>query len=161
MARVRKKVEWGVPDHRTNDICGLTFQYRQAFLRRVGTVLGKILIIDDDDMFRRMLVDMLSQEGHQVSEAAEGTSGLERFRETAYDLIITDILMPGKEGIETIRKIRTSSKEVKIIALSGGGGHPEGLSYLEMARDLGADLSFSKPFRTSEFTRAVRDLLSA
>ncbi len=82
------------------------------------------------------------------------------FKEVSPDLIVTDILMPEKEGIETIREIRQESSEVKIIALSGGGTHPTGLDYLQMALELGANLSFPQPFKISEFRTAVAELTS-
>lgn len=112
-------------------------------------------------MFREFLDDLLSSEGHQIHQAMDGNTGIELFRQTPLDLIITDILMPEKEGIQTIREIRRESTSIKIIALSGGGAHPTGLSYLQMALDLGANLSFAKPFRTSEFVQAVAQLVSA
>lgn len=102
---------------------------------------------------------MLSAEGYNISEASDGNTGLRVFQENSPDLVITDILMPEKEGMQTIREIRQAAPNVKIIALSGGGTHPTGLNYLQMAQDLGADLSFPKPFRTSEFLQAVADMV--
>lgn len=121
--------------------------------------MAKILIIDDDALFRGMLNDMLSSEGHEILEANDGESGSRLFSSDHPDMIVTDILMPEKEGLQTIRDIRKKSPDVKIIALTGGGTHPDGLSYLEMAQDLGADRTFPKPFRTSEFVRVVKELL--
>lgn len=122
--------------------------------------MTKILIIDDDAMFRAMLNDMLSAKGYQIFEANDGSTGLKLYQENSPDLIITDILMPEQEGLQTIREIRKKSPEVKIIALTGGGTHPDGLSYLQMAQDLGANESFPKPFRTSEFIEAIDNLVN-
>ena len=121
--------------------------------------MPKVLIIDDDDMFRNMLVEMLSLEGYDISEASDGNTGLSVFTENTPDLVITDILMPEKEGMQTIREIRQIAPNVKIIALSGGGTHPTGLDYLQMALDLGADRSFPKPFKTSEFIEAIAQMI--
>ncbi|MFT5369713.1 MAG: DNA-binding response OmpR family regulator [Candidatus Latescibacterota bacterium] len=122
--------------------------------------MAKILIIDDDEMFRIFLTDLLTSEGYEIFAAKDGNTGVEMFKEVSPDLIVTDILMPEKEGIETIREIRQESSVVKIIALSGGGTHPTGLDYLQMALELGANLSFPKPFKISEFRTAVAKLIS-
>lgn len=120
--------------------------------------MAKILIIDDDTLFRGMLLDLLANKGHEILEADDGSTGFELFKKTNPNLVITDILMPEKEGMQTIREMRKMSPEIKIIALSGGGTHPDGLGYLEMALELGANHSFPKPFKTKDFLQKVEEL---
>jgi CheY-like chemotaxis protein len=81
----------------------------------------RILIIDDEDQFRSMLRRVLERASYEVVEAQDGNEGIQRCREAPMDLIITDILMPGKEGLETIMDLRREFSQVKIIAISGGG----------------------------------------
>jgi len=118
----------------------------------------KVLIIDDDAKIRRVLDLRLKKAGYQVFVAANGEAGLNLFRAEQPDIIITDILMPGKEGLETIMELRRDSPEVKIIAMSGGGrvGAEE---YLDLAKKFGAQYAFTKPFTGKEVLLAVRKLL--
>ena len=83
--------------------------------------MARILVIDDDDRIRGMVLEMLSESGHEVGEASNGQEGLDQFRQTPTDLVITDILMPEKDGLEIIQILKKENPEVKIIAVSGGG----------------------------------------
>ena len=118
----------------------------------------RILIIDDEDQPRRMLQQVLTRAGYEVIEARNGNEGLQYFRARPTDLIITDILMPEKEGLETIIDIRREFPAVKIIAISGGG-RTGNLNFLEVAKRLGAQHTLQKPFELQEMLGAVRDLL--
>ena len=118
----------------------------------------RILIIDDEDQPRRMLQQVLTRAGYEVIEARNGNEGLQYFRARPTDLIITDILMPEKEGLETIIDIRREFPEVKIIAISGGG-HTGNLNFLEVAKRLGAQHTLQKPFELQEMLGAVSELL--
>jgi DNA-binding response OmpR family regulator len=122
--------------------------------------VARILIIDDEDQPRRMLQQVLIRAGYEVVEARDGNQGLQLFRVSQTDLIITDILMPEKEGLETIIDLRREFPAVKIIAISGGGrtGH---LNFLEVAKRLGAQRTLQKPFELQEMLAAVRELLQA
>ncbi|MDM8523612.1 response regulator [Desulfococcaceae bacterium HSG8] len=121
--------------------------------------MAHILIIDDEKQIRAMLRQMLEFEGYEVTEADDGKKGVRSHSEKPADLIITDIVMPEKEGIETILDIRKISPAVKIIAMSGGGRiEPE--TYLHMARSFGAMRTFAKPIKMEELLKAVRELLS-
>jgi two-component system, chemotaxis family, chemotaxis protein CheY len=122
--------------------------------------LATILVIDDDARMRRMIGRMLAAAGHAVVEAAEGEAGLRQFRARRPAVVITDILMPGREGIETILEIRRLAPDAKIIAISGGG-HSGDADFLEMAEHLGADATLAKPFAADELTEALRRLLPA
>lgn len=120
--------------------------------------MSRILIIEDEVQVRKLTRQMLELEGFEVLEAGDGDSGLKTFTENDVDLIITDIIMPGKEGIETILELRRINPEVKIIAMSGGGRMgPDG--YLELARKFGANQTFSKPFDRAGLVAAVKELL--
>jgi CheY-like chemotaxis protein len=118
----------------------------------------RILVIDDEEQPRRMLRSVLERAGYEVIEARDGNEGLQRFREAPTDVIITDLLMPEKEGLETIMDARREFPEVKIIAMSGGG-RAGNLNFLEIARRLGAQRTLSKPFELQVLLAAVRELL--
>jgi CheY-like chemotaxis protein len=121
-------------------------------------IVARILIIDDEDQPRRMLQQVLIRVGYDVVEARDGNEGLQLFRASPTDLIITDILMPEKEGLETIIDLRREFPAVKIIAISGGG-RTGNLNFLEVAKRLGAQRTLQKPFELQEMIAAVRDLL--
>lgn len=120
--------------------------------------MKKILIIEDDDLLRNLLTRFLSKHGYQTESAEDGEKGLLCLKETVFDLIITDIIMPGKEGIETIQEIRSILKDLPIIAISGGG-RMSADSYLPLAEMLGANCTLAKPFRNEELLNKVRELL--
>jgi CheY-like chemotaxis protein len=121
-------------------------------------IVARILIIDDEDQPRRMLQQVLIRVGYDVVEARDGNEGLQLFRTSPTDLIITDILMPEKEGLETIIDLRREFPAVKIIAISGGG-RTGNLNFLEVAKRLGAQRTLQKPFELQEMIAAVRELL--
>ncbi len=120
--------------------------------------MKRILVVDDDDLFRGMIVKLLTKAGYDVVAAENGRIAEKMQRESPADLIITDIIMPDREGLETIIGFRKSYPATMIIAMSGGGRvGPK--PYLETARSLGAQIALSKPFKTSEILEAVRELL--
>lgn len=122
--------------------------------------MPRILIIDDEKEIREMLRQKLEPEGYQVETAPNGKVGLRIQEEDPCDLVITDIFMPEKEGIETIRELRRDFPEVKIIAMTGGFRYgPEEL--LEAARMLGAHRTLSKPFKLKEMQQAIDELLAS
>ncbi len=119
-----------------------------------------ILVVDDDPGIREVLSEALTFHGHEVVVATDGAQGLRVAASTPPDLVITDIVMPEKEGLETIMELRRTWPELKIIAISGGGvAGPQG--YLLPAEKLGADRSLAKPFRIDELLRVVDELLQA
>ncbi len=120
--------------------------------------MKRILVIDDDVQVRELLRLILEQGGYEVIEAGDGNEGLDRFRTEPTDLVITDIIMPEKEGIQTIRDLQRGSPEVKIIAISGGG-RLSAEDCLETAECFGVDRTFTKPFRGAELLEAIQDLL--
>ena len=119
--------------------------------------MADILLIDDDESFRGMLRRLLTRAGHTVVDCGDGKKGVALFRQNPTFLVITDLIMPDQEGIETIIQLRREYPEVKIIAMSGGGRvTPE--IYLDSAASLGAKRTFAKPFDTDEFLAAIKEL---
>ena len=120
---------------------------------------GLILVIDDDDQFRGMLRETLEHAGYEVMDAPNGKEGIRVYRENPADLVITDIIMPEKEGIETIRELKREFPDVKIIAMSGGARNgPAG--YLKMAKMLGAQRTLTKPLEREELLETVMELIN-
>lgn len=119
---------------------------------------SRILIIDDDVVTREILNELLETEGYLPANAGNGKIGLKLHKKKPFDLIITDIIMPEMEGLETIREIRDISPRVKIIAISGGG-RIDPSDYLSMAKKLGAHLTFHKPLEPEKIVKGVRELL--
>lgn len=111
---------------------------------------GKLLLIEDDDLVREVVSRLLHALGWQVVPARDGKEGLEIFRAEPADLVITDLIMPGKEGLETIRELRELAPDVRILAMSGGGRSLSGEHALELALNLGADAVLEKPFGRPE-----------
>jgi YesN/AraC family two-component response regulator len=120
----------------------------------------KLLIIDDEPHILLMLKKMLERSGYEVDLAANGVEGINLFRKSNADLVITDIIMPEKEGLETIREMRRIKPDLKIIAMSGGG-KVSADNYLEIARIFGASKIIEKPFTQKEIISAVRELLTS
>lgn len=120
--------------------------------------MAKILVMDDEPFILLMIKKMLEKEGHEVDLALNGNDGLELFEKFKPDLVITDIIMPQKEGLEIILELRKKYPDLKIIAISGGGRvGPDG--YLPGAKLFGADMVFQKPLIQKEFMHGVSVLL--
>ena len=120
----------------------------------------RILVIDDEEDIRTIYRTILEREGFEVEEAADGMQGLNFFRKNPADLIITDILMPEKEGIETIKEFKKDFPDVKIIAISGGGSFGNSEIYLRIAHKLGAVRTFQKPVCRQELVSSVCELIN-
>jgi CheY-like chemotaxis protein len=117
-----------------------------------------ILVIDDDDQFRTMVVEMLERKDFKVYAASDGDEGLKIWKELNPDLVVTDIIMPNKEGIETILELKRRNKNVKIIAISGGG-RTNAKDNLRSAQLLGATATLAKPFESSKLIDLVTQLI--
>ncbi|MDY0389934.1 response regulator [Desulfobulbus oligotrophicus] len=118
----------------------------------------RILVIDDDDQMRTLLRQVMEWAGYEVMEAENGREGMQKHLKQPADLVITDLIMPEQEGLETITSLKKAYPAIKIIAISGGGRiGPE--AYLPAAQELGADKVFTKPFDVHELAEAVRELL--
>lgn len=122
--------------------------------------MALILVIDDEPGVRQTVHRILILAGHSVVEAEDGAAALSQMRSEAPAVVLTDILMPGTEGIETIFKIRRALPETRIIAMSGGG-QAGNFDFLKLAERAGADAVLAKPFRAVELTEAVDRLLTA
>ena len=120
--------------------------------------MAKIVLIDDDEDVRRTLVRVLESAGHEVRQAADGDFGIALCETVLPALVITDILMPEKEGIETIMQLKRAHPGMRIVAISGGR-RSGAMDFLDMARALGADEALQKPFRRANLMAIIDRLL--
>jgi CheY-like chemotaxis protein len=121
--------------------------------------MTRILLIDDEEPVRDMMRQTLERAGYEVTEAEDGRRGMAQLRQQPVDLVITDILMPEQEGIETIRMLRKEFPQVKILAISGGGKKGK-LEVLPIAQTFGAHRTLAKPFERKDLLDAVNALVS-
>ncbi len=117
-----------------------------------------ILVIDDETQVRQMLRSLLEEEDYNVFESPNGMLKPGFIDDNAISLVITDIVMPDKDGLETINDLRVSNPDLKIIAVSGGGRIDSG-TFLESAKLLGADLTFGKPLDFNDLLEAIEELI--
>jgi CheY-like chemotaxis protein len=120
--------------------------------------MARILIVDDDPAVRSTLRKIFRNEPYEILEACNGIEALQSCRQNPVDVMITDVVMPDKEGIETIIELRRDFENIKIIAISGGGKRRVDI-YLSMAKSLGADYVFNKPVPIGDLLDAVRKLM--
>lgn len=120
------------------------------------TFTKSILVVDDHEEIRILLRDILEEHGYEVFEAADGKEALAKSQLLAFDLLITDLIMPEREGIETIRAMRAAKPELRILAISGAVE----ACYLQAAKVLGADATLRKPFPPEVILETVERLLS-
>jgi DNA-binding response OmpR family regulator len=121
--------------------------------------MARILIIDDDEVFLSSVAQMLRASGHAVVTAGDGFTGAKLFRAEPFEVIITDIVMPNREGLETIIRLHSEFPEVGVIAMSGGVSN-SGL-YLRLAARLGAHATLAKPFSPAQLSAAVAGVRQA
>ena len=120
--------------------------------------MARIIVIDDQEPIRRIVRRALEQEGHEVLDASEGEMGMQLLERHTAAVVITDIFMPGQDGILTLRQIRKQFPAVKVIVISGG----DSTGLLDLRHDaelLGAVKSLQKPFTAAELIQTVRDVL--
>lgn len=122
--------------------------------------MARILVVDDDPLVRRLIRDILATQKHEVSEAENGRRGEQVAAQQRPDVIITDIVMPEQEGIETIIGLRRQCPALKILAISGGG-RMRFLEFLDVARKFGADATLAKPFDRAALLSTLAPLLPA
>ena len=121
--------------------------------------MATILVVEDEPVILRVVSELLRDSGHKVATAVNGKEAMKLARGAHFDLVITDLVMPEKEGIETIMDLRRQSPTTKIIAMSGGGrGSAE--VYLALAERLGASRTLAKPLSREEMLEAVADVLA-
>jgi DNA-binding response OmpR family regulator len=123
-----------------------------------GPDLSRILVVDDEPPIRGLLRQAFEMNGYEVLEASNGVEAVRMFRENDIDLVVTDIIMPDKEGLESIMDLKEIDPDVKIIAMSGGG-RLEPHSYLQMASKFGAKRVFQKPLSIALLVSAVKELI--
>ena len=117
-----------------------------------------VCVIDDDEQVRNTLAEILRRSGYGVVLASDGDMGLEVLEKSGAEVVVTDIVMPNREGIETIREIRLRFPDVRILAMSGGGSKASSTDFLELAYALGADDVLAKPFRMAELLHKLSKL---
>ena len=117
-----------------------------------------VLVVEDDALVRQAVEILLKDHGFRVVTAVDGIDGLRKFREVVPDVVLTDIIMPNKEGIALTMELRRERPEARIIVMSGGGrmGNSD---YVTIATNLGADIGLRKPFDDEQLISAVRALL--
>ncbi len=132
--------------------------YGNSEQREPGKTPSSILVIDDDAQLRGFLREVLDSAGYRVLEADNGNQGSQMYAEYRPDLVLTDIVMPEKEGMELIMELRQLNADLPIIAMSGGNAGFSG-SYLTAAGKLGANATLAKPFTASHLLTAIEKLL--
>jgi CheY-like chemotaxis protein len=121
--------------------------------------MAYILVIDDDIQFLGYLQEVLSGEGHKVETANNGIIGMRLLEQKKFDLLITDIFMPDKDGVELLREIRDNKIDLKIIGISGGGENYSPDDALNIARALGAVRTLNKPFTKKDLIPIIQEVL--
>ena len=133
-----------------------------------GYKMTRIIVIDDEEDIRNSLKEVLGRAGYDVDVAASSDAGLDILRDKGAELVITDIIMPGKDGVDTVYQIRMEFPNTRVIVISGGGNvtpmeyQPSAISttaYLASANAAGADVTLAKPFDRGDILNAVREPL--
>jgi YesN/AraC family two-component response regulator len=122
--------------------------------------VANILIVDDEPLVVETLSNAIADRGHSVETAGDGVQAMKRFTAGKFDLVITDIIMPVKEGIELIMELRRVAPGIKIVAISGGG-RTGNVEFLKMAQQLGATETLHKPIRLADFYATLDRCLGA
>jgi CheY-like chemotaxis protein len=117
--------------------------------------MKRILVVDDNMMMRKLITGLFSSKEYELSEACNGIEGLIRMQQAPFDLVITDILMPGMEGIELISRIKKEYPGMKIVAISGSKPY-----YLSLAKKMGTDGIFTKPLNKMAFLHQIHRILN-
>ncbi len=120
--------------------------------------MARVLVIDDEELARFTMREILESAGHEVIEAVDGEQGVQKYRDDPTDIIVTDIIMPKKEGVQLIIELKQDFPDLLIIAVSGGG-RTKNFDFLKLAKDFGADKILSKPFTDTDLNNSVRELL--
>jgi DNA-binding NtrC family response regulator len=122
--------------------------------------MKSILVVEDDDAYRRSLEQILTKSGFATVEAANGREALSIYNPETFDAVVLDLIMPDVEGIETLTKLRRASPDIRVLAISGGG-QIGAKDYLDMASKLGAKETLAKPFTAEAFIGALHRILDA
>lgn len=125
----------------------------------IDAAKSEILVIDDDTNFLGYMKELLEGEGYAVATASSGVEGIHEYGENHPSLLITDIIMPEKDGLELIIKVRSLDVKIPIIAITGGEGI--GANFLRAAEAFGANKMFLKPFNSAALLSSIQELLEA
>lgn len=120
---------------------------------------ARVLVVDDDPDLRESLAQMLEREGYRVDTAADGREALATLREHRYRVVVTDLIMPDQDGIETIFAMGRQSPGTRVVAMTGGGQLEDPEYYLRLALRAGAFRALAKPFAGPDLVTAIRDAL--
>ena len=123
--------------------------------------MARILVVEDEELMREMLVDIFNDEGHDTSAAVNGVEALKAIEKDSFDLIVTDIVMPEKDGLSVILQTKRDKRDIKVIAISGGDKTFSGKSYLRIARNIGVERTIDKPFKREKVLQAVEEVLAS
>ena len=118
----------------------------------------KILVIDDDELVKNMISSVLRKNNFEVVSASNGVEGVNVAKKVEPNIVLTDMLMPDKEGVETIIEVKQALPEVKVIAMSGGG-QEKNMTFLQMAKKVGADCVLQKPFKPSDLVSMIKEMV--
>jgi CheY-like chemotaxis protein len=121
--------------------------------------MAKVLIVDDEDEVRSLFVEALREEGHDVQHAENGEKGIALSKIFSPDVIVLDVFMPEKDGVETLHELRSTGSQARIIACSGGG-MSKNYDFLELTETFGADLVLKKPILPDQLVQHVRHCIS-
>ena len=121
--------------------------------------MAKILVVDDEKQIRDILMQFLTRAGHEVELAEDGVAAMQKYRASEFDLIITDLMMAKKNGLELIQEISREFGEIRVIAISGGVPTTPSDYYLSVAKLMGASRVLDKPFTKGELLAAVDTIL--
>ena len=122
--------------------------------------MPRILVIDDEQLLRSTVVTILTRAGFTVEDASDGQAGIAKFHKNPPDIVLTDIFMPNRDGIEIIKELKHSSPQTKIIAMTGGG-HLRMMEIASAAKVLGADHILDKPFDSESLLAAINGVLGS
>ena len=118
----------------------------------------RILVVDDDDGLRLLIRRVLERDHYEVVEARDGEEGLRAYRSAQPDLVLLDLFMPVKDGVEMLRDLRAEFANPKVVTMSGGGSRND-VTILQTARLLGSQASLVKPFGAPELLKVVREMV--
>jgi len=118
--------------------------------------MANVLVIEDDDAVRLSLMSALQSMGHTVDAAANGLEGVTKFDQGSFNLVITDLVMPKKDGVETILELKLKAPDLKIIAISGGGHN---IDIMDSTYKIGADCALIKPFSINDLKNCLLRVL--
>jgi DNA-binding response OmpR family regulator len=121
--------------------------------------MARILIVDDEEPIRHLIARVLIRAGYEISEAADGAEAATKLKAELFDLVITDIVMPNLDGLETLMNLAREGERVPVIAISGI--YPDSSLYLKVAKSLGARMTLTKPFRETELLAAIENVLGS